>query len=393
MPLRVLSNVAARARILLRAIQRWFPLEVTMAWLVSRALAILIALAATDQSPRLHAGGMFAQNIVDRLADVLSRWDGGWYHRVVVHGYMNDDGTASPAVAFFPLYPLAIRAAVSAFRLPDVWLATLLSNLCALLAGVLLHRLIEREFGTAVALWGTLFFFFAPSSIHLSAYYTESFFLMLSLGCYLCAVRGKWWCMAFLGALTTATRPTGFLLIGAVFINYWQARGFRRMSLREVSVPMLAMAASSTGAIAYAAYLHRTFGTVNVYFVAQSTTWPRKFQLSTFFRMLTDIEKLVATSTEALLQGFIPAILGLVGVLWLVHLRRLGDALLVLGTLVLAIGGGTFESTQRYMLSLFPLYALLAQIPATSAKGVLLAASACLMGYWAALFGGGWHFT
>ena len=54
---------------------------------------------------------------------------------------------------------------------------------------------------------------------------------------------------------------------------------------------------------------------------------------------------------------------------------------------------GTFEGTQRYVLTLFPLYGWLADAPGREARAVLLAVSAALMGYWSALFGGGWHFT
>ncbi|HKO93717.1 MAG TPA: hypothetical protein VJU61_21335, partial [Polyangiaceae bacterium] len=241
--------------------------------------------------------------------------------------------------------------------------------------------------------WAVLFFFFAPSSIHLGAYYTESFFLSLSLACYLCAARQRWWGVALFGALATATRPTGVLLSLAVLLNYWLGREWQGKPRRALLWPHLAVAASALGALSYAAYLHVAFGSTRVYLEAQQTAWPRRFHPATFFRKIFDLEALTSVSIETLLQGFLPTMLGLLGTLWLLHRRRFGDALIVFGTLLLAVGGGTFESTQRYMLSLFPLYGLLAAIPSPSTRALLLAASAAVMGYWSALFGGGWHFT
>jgi len=85
---------------------------------------------------------------------------------------------------------------------------------------------VARQADNTSAYFATLFLFFAPSSIHLSAYYTESLFLLLSIGAYLAAARERWLAVALLGALASATRATGFLLSLALFVNYWR-RAFR----------------------------------------------------------------------------------------------------------------------------------------------------------------------
>ncbi len=349
-------------------------------------------LAASDQAANrerpLDAGGL-----MQRLSESLSRWDGGWYRAIVNSGYTNPDGTASSAVAFFPGFPLAVRWLSSALGLPDVHVGPAFSALCALIAGVLLYRVVKEQHGGEAPLWAVLFLFFAPSSIHLGAYYAESFFLALSLGCYSCAMHKRWWGVAILGAMATATRPTGFLLSAAILVNYWQDGSWKGQTPGAIIRPHVAIAMSALGALTYAGYLAHTFGSVGVYLRAQQTEWPRRFQLSTFFRMITDVESLTSASLQTMLQGFVPTMLAVIGTFWLLHLRRVGDAILVFGAIFLAVGGGTFESAQRYLLTLFPLYILLAMIPGLAVRCVVLAASATLMGYWSALFGGGWHFT
>jgi hypothetical protein len=363
-----------------------------LAWLVSRCLAVAVALAASEQagSPdKAYA----AQSLSERITTLLWTWDGGWYHRIATQGYAEGDGTASPAVAFFPLYPLTVKGLSGLLQVPDSFMGPALATLCALAAGALLYRLVQTEMDEEAAYWAVLFLFFAPSSIHLGAYYTESFFLSLSLACYLCGVERRWWGVALFGALATATRPTGFVLCLAVLVNYWQAGDWRGKTARALLWPHLAIAASSLGALSYAAYLQFKFGGIGVFFRAQQAGWLRHFEPGAFFRMIFDVGTLTSLSVETLLQGFVPTMLGLLGVVWLLHRRRYGEATLVFGTLFLAVGGGSFESTQRFVLTLFPLYGLLATIPSLAARGIVLAASAVTMGYWSTLFGGGWHFT
>ncbi|MEY4545594.1 MAG: hypothetical protein RL685_1789 [Pseudomonadota bacterium] len=350
-----------------------------------------VAVAASEQMPNPRAGTGF-DGLVTRLTETLARWDGGWYRAIVHHGYANPDGTAAPCVAFFPGFPLLVRGLSRVLGVPDLIIAPCVSNLCALAAGIVFFKLVASQADTSSAYFATLFLFFAPSSIHLSAYYTESLFLLLSIGAYLAAARERWLLVAFLGALASATRATGFLLSLALFINYWQGRGLRR-PFSDAWWPNAAIALTGTGAVGYALYLKLAFGSLGVYFKAQATEWPRRFAAGTFFRMLSDVSSLTQASVETLLQGFLPSMVALIGGVWLLHRRRLGDAVLVLGSLFLALGGGTFESTQRYLLALFPLYLLPATLPRLELRAILLAASAVLMGYWSALFGGGWHFT
>src|SRR4051812_29226269 len=122
------------------------------------------------------------------LVTAWERADGLWFLRIADGGYGLGDGSA----AFFPLYPLAIRAVSWLLGGHPLPAALLVSNLSFLGALIVLYRLTVREISvpaarTAVlllALFPTSFFFFAPLS--------ESLFLLLAVGSF-SAARRRWW--------------------------------------------------------------------------------------------------------------------------------------------------------------------------------------------------------
>jgi Mannosyltransferase (PIG-V) len=175
-----------------------------------------------------------------RAVGSLAHWDSVWYLSIAQSGY----GGRPTLSAFFPLYPVAVRAA--AFNT--------LSSGALLLAGyavsaaafvvalMLLHRLVELELGERfarpvlwlVALWPASFFFSAP--------YSESLFLALSVGVFYAARTGRMPLAAGLCALATATRPTGVLLLLPLAWMAWREGG-----LRWLLVAPLGAAAFSAG--------------------------------------------------------------------------------------------------------------------------------------------------
>ncbi|MFI5010565.1 MAG: mannosyltransferase family protein, partial [Solirubrobacterales bacterium] len=133
----------------------------------------------------------------DLLAAPAARWDSSWYLVIAHYGYRPDLGafTASRA-AFFPLYPLGLRG-LSDVGLPPVLAGVALSvaALAAALYGI--HRLATLEFaargdGLRVARLAVLLTAFAPMAFFLSAVYSESLYLALSVGLFWCAREGRW---------------------------------------------------------------------------------------------------------------------------------------------------------------------------------------------------------
>jgi hypothetical protein len=202
--------------------------DVWLALWSSRLLVWAAAIAtilAFGFGPRRHAfdpPGLMRGfgRLGDLLAAPAARWDSAWYLVIAEHGYRPELGAFTASrTAFFPLYPLGVRA-ISDLGLPLV-LAGVLLSLAALALGLYaLHRLTMLESGPRVAQLAVLLTALSPMAFYFSAVYSESLYLALSVGVFLCARRGQWGRAAALGALASATRNTGVLLMLPLALLY-----------------------------------------------------------------------------------------------------------------------------------------------------------------------------
>ena len=180
--------------------------------------------------------------------DATERQDAVWYLRLADDGWSSDDASA----AFFPLYPLTVRA-VSWVLPGDTLLAALLvSNLAFLGALLALFALTAEAFGDRVArraivvaaIFPTAFFFLAP--------YTESLFLFLSLLAFRAARRDTWGRVAVWGALAALTRSVGLVLIPAMLVEAFASR--RGGGRRGLAARVAGAAAIAVGPLAWFAW-------------------------------------------------------------------------------------------------------------------------------------------
>jgi hypothetical protein len=134
--------------------------------------------------------------------------DALWYLRIGSQGYAVDDGSG----AFFPLFPLLIRAVGTLTGGQWLLAAYVVSNVALVVALVLLYRLTEREFSTSMARKAVLYLCAFPTGFFLFAPYSESLFLALSIGAVYAARTRRWGLAALLGLLAALTRSPGVLL-------------------------------------------------------------------------------------------------------------------------------------------------------------------------------------
>lgn len=135
------------------------------------------------------------------------RDDALWYQWIATGGY----GEHPAQAAFFPLYPVTVRAAGAVVG--DITAAGLaVSTLAAAAALVLLHRLVRLDLGEAVARRAVLLLACFPFAFFLLAPFTESLFLALALGSLLSARRGRLWWAGLLAALASTCRLQGAAL-------------------------------------------------------------------------------------------------------------------------------------------------------------------------------------
>jgi hypothetical protein len=168
----------------------------------------------------------------DLLAAPAARWDASWYLVIAHYGYRPDLGAVtSSRTAFFPLYPLGLRA-IADFGVQPVLAGVLLSTLALALALYGIHRLtlleltrLRRSSATGsspreVARLAVLLTAFAPMAFYFSAVYSESLYLALSVGVFWYARQGRWAVVALLGALAGATRSAGIVLVAPALLLY-----------------------------------------------------------------------------------------------------------------------------------------------------------------------------
>ena len=205
------------------------------AFVLSRALVGVAAILASRNIdvepepccdvPRLtHPfGGWPLEGLLDGVLAPLARWDAVWYLLISQDGYAGDEPFASESrAAFFPLYPLAIRALAGFTESPGAALITAsVVSLAALLGALyLFYRLVDLELGPEIARVAVLLLALSPWTFFFTAPYTESLFLFTSVGAFYAARTGRWAWAGALGAAAAATRNTGIVLLLPLALLY-----------------------------------------------------------------------------------------------------------------------------------------------------------------------------
>lgn len=214
------------------------------------------------------------------LLDGWVRWDAGWYHAIVRHGYAFTPGQQS-SVAFFPLYPLLsgllawpLRAVLPSHQ--AFYLAALALSHGAFFVALLGFRRLAcalLEPGAAArASWLLCLF---PYALFFSAAYTESLYLALVVWSLIAARQSRWALACGLAALASATRSTGVLLTPLLALEHLRQCGWRPQGLdRRAGWLLLAPA----GLLAFSAFQWLRFGDP-LAFVHVQAAWNRSFAL------------------------------------------------------------------------------------------------------------------
>ena len=172
------------------------------------------------------------------------RFDALWFLRIADSGYRLEDGSA----AFFPVYPLAIRAVSLVLGDHPFGASLIVSNASFLGALVVTYFLSASELsertarttGLLMCLFPTSFFFLMP--------YSEPVFLLLAATAFWGARRRRWWVAAIAGGLAGATRSIGIVLVPALIVEALHQRAEGRGSAWR---GFGAAAASGAGLLAY----------------------------------------------------------------------------------------------------------------------------------------------
>lgn len=170
------------------------------------------------------------------VSDIWARWDSVFFLRIAEHGY---DAASGAAAAFYPLYPALVGVLGRIFGGHYLLAGIAVSLAASLGAFLLLHRLAEARLGADGARRAVLYLALAPMAVFLQAVYAESLYLLLVLGAFVLAERGRWLPAGILAGLAALTRVFGVALLPALAILAWRSPDRRRALASLAAAPAL----------------------------------------------------------------------------------------------------------------------------------------------------------
>ncbi len=190
--------------------------------------------------------------------DFASMWDGERYQTIAEQGYprplpLAEDGEPDQSEwAFFPAYPLLVRAAMALTGTGFRDAAPVVSLLCGCAAAVLVHALFRRRAGRAQALLGVAVLGVFPTAPVLQYSYSEALCLLaLAASLYTLTTRRYDWCLPAVAVLGL-TRPIGLpfaLVVGAHLLVRWRNRRDDPFPAREMARVVLVGAVGVVAAL------------------------------------------------------------------------------------------------------------------------------------------------
>jgi Gpi18-like mannosyltransferase len=215
-------------------------------WLLSRILIWATMLLITP-----HLSETIPSNPQNLMWEVFDAWDSVHYRSIVTTGYEFVDDGKQHNLAFFPLFPLGIWLLMR-LGLPFAVAGTLINNVAFFAALYCLYFWVKEHCGNNAAQWATIVTALCPMSLFTGVIYTEGLYLFLSTAALRAFDQQRYGWTALWGAMATATRPTGMVLIPALAIASWKQR--------RPAIAYVASLASAIGILLFSVYCAIYFG-------------------------------------------------------------------------------------------------------------------------------------
>jgi hypothetical protein len=226
------------------------------------------------------------------LGSAWVQWDSNWYLSIVEQGYQYE--AAKPSnIAFFPFYPMLIRAFMPITFNNAVLSGLIIANVSLLAGIILLTDLVARDFGAMVAYRTVSALLLFPTSVYLGALYAEPLALAL-LALTLWAVRREhWWLAGIASLFLSATRVPGVLIAPVLALALISRNGWRWPRFQPVLLtPLLPVA----GLGLFMLYQWHRFGSPFVFLQIQDV-WDQNLS-PPWVQPLKMIESIVTRSAQ-----------------------------------------------------------------------------------------------
>lgn len=280
---------------------------------------------------------------IQNFEKTFVQYDGGNYVEVVNNGY------TTHSVAFFPLYPISIRALSNISGLSPGMAALVINWFFSIVAAVLIFlwaRFELKKRSEKVSPWAVLLLLAVyPTSFYFTLAYTEGMFITLIVASLYAFRTEKYVLAGVFGALAATTKVQGTFIAAFFFFEfcrYWYIQ--KKPNLKM----LLSAAGPAIGLAVYMSYLYVTFGNAFAFIAAQH-----------------DWNRLASNPVVGLIKTFKPPYLWYLPLfaagLW-ATLRYLGKSWFLWGCLLMLvpIATGSFDSLNRYMMAFVPMFLALA---------------------------------
>ncbi|HEV3243494.1 MAG TPA: mannosyltransferase family protein [Chthoniobacterales bacterium] len=277
-----------------RCFPRWLVRDILVPLVGSRAALIIIAWLGLhllhvhlDGTKWEVANDGYGHIVAEHLSpnsypfiNMWARWDGGWYLGIAQQGYSFVPAKQSN-VAFFPLYPDLIEVVHHGIPLPrDAgWLLVgiIVSNAALLVALIYLYQLVRLDYDQHIAARVIIYLCIFPTTLFLSAVYSESLFLALVISAFYYARTARWLIVGILSAAAALCRPPGVLLMIPLAFEYLSQKEFQWRRIKPNCLPLLLAPMALAG---HLTFLRWRFGDWNILSKAEAMQgWSRHLTL------------------------------------------------------------------------------------------------------------------
>ena len=318
---------------------KWLPIVLV---LVAIRLALIALHVESSDMPWIEAG---------------HRHDSGWYQKIALNGYPADPkDLGEPYVqtewAFFPLYPLLIRATMSVGFSDPVLAMEVLSWPLMILAVIGFAGLSRRLLSERTAHFALLLFVCFPFSIFLHVHYSEALFLSLLFASFNAIHDRRSVVASFLLAALVLVRPSGLFMLPPALLFHMERSGHLFSDPRHyhrslwIAIPAV---------ICFSAYTFFQFQMTGDPFAFSSAQagWGRRLSWpwESFFSS-GDIATQIESIYTILLIPF---------AIFLLKDQPRSFQLLVLINILMPLLSGSVDSMTRFTLVMFPLFLGLAE--------------------------------
>lgn len=291
-----------------------------------------------------------------------ANFDGIHYISIAKNGYEQFEQV------FFPLYPKLISFLSSIFSNQFLTSGLFISNFCFLILIFALYKLVSIDFNKEVGKKVILMLLLFPVSFFLGNLYTESLFILLIVGSFYFARKRRWLLAGILGAFASYTRIIGIFLFPALLFEWYEQNSL--LKTKKSWKDLVSVFLIPVGLISYMRFLSINYQDPLMFFhvkplyVSESIGNKVVLIYQVFWRY---IKMVVTTKMDPLYfsvwQEFLIAVMALI-LLYIAFKKQIRKSYLIFSLLTFLTPTlvGTFSSTPRYVLSMFPCFIVLGLI-------------------------------